>query len=75
MKTQEFKDQILQGYWAMVEPKGHIDYTSISHMRKICIARFLYDTNMDWKMTLKVGWRCVKVDITFKPARTSTLTR
>lgn len=57
--------------FAIKEPKGEIRIDTIRYQRKDCIldfienTRFGTDTNKElWEEDKKIGWRCVKVQIT-----------
>ena len=51
--------------FAIKHPQGDILVYSVTFTRKICVKRFIGDSNTEsWRDYYKYGWRCVKVQIT-----------
>jgi len=59
----------LNGYYVIVGKKGNVHYHTLSCQRKTCIEKFLEGGMMTWKHCREFGWRCIKVDVSFKPCR------
>lgn len=59
----------LNGYYVIVDKKGNVHYHTLSCQRNTCIEKFLEGGMMTWKDCREFGWRCLKVDVSFKPCR------
>lgn len=59
----------LNGYYIIVGEKGNVHYHTLSSQRKTCIEKFLEGGMLTWKHCRELGWRCLKVDVSFKPCR------
>jgi len=43
------------------------DYSTISVFELVSTHVFIKNNNMSWEAAQNIGWRCIKVDITFNP--------
>ena len=69
---EDIKVKALKKYWVVVDDKGKPDETTISSTKVISTRMFLFewdDVNPEWKDCEKQGYRCIKVNIEFKPTK------
>jgi len=61
------QEQTFKKWWVCIDKDEHIDYSTLSYWRKRSMESITIRSRWDWKEFKKHGWRCVKVDVIFKP--------
>ena len=61
------ENKTFKGHYVIVDPKGEVNYTTLSCERKWCIDYFLKYSIVTWNDCKKIGYKCIKVDVTFLP--------
>lgn len=60
--------KLTENLWCCVLSDGKnftYQLSSLSYWRKVATSKFLTGTTLTWKEAKKMGWRCVKVALSF----------
>jgi len=56
---------MIQKGYCILEPNGKaLKICSIRNQKKDCIKDFITGTQFSWKELRKIGWNCIKINIT-----------
>jgi len=61
MKTQ------FKSVWVITHPSGEVNIATFAILKNECIYSFISGTNYKWPELRKIGWDCIKVDLSINP--------
>jgi hypothetical protein len=56
----------LNNMWVCIGNKRYPDYGTIAHQRGDSMKKWIENTSITWKDARKLGFRCVKVNVSFE---------